>query len=303
MIHLSARSTAATLAGELLSSGSILAPGPGHSARDRSLQVTLDPAAPDGFRVHSFSGDDWRACRDHVRDRLGIDPDGWKDEPGEPMRRPPEARPAPSDFALRLWHESVAPEGTPVETYLKARNLEFSMGEVLRWHPRMHMAGTITGAMVALVRDIRSNDPKAIHRTALDHKGQKRSEIGNNGRLALGPCRGGAVKLTDDTDVTTALGIGEGLETTLSMNRLPGLEAMPVWALLGTSGLKAFPALPGIEGVFIAVDHDDSGAGDRAAREAADRLVAAGIEVTKLRPRLTGRDLNDVTAGEASRDR
>jgi hypothetical protein len=33
----------------------ILVPGPGHSRCDRSLMVTLDPAAPEGFRVHTFS--------------------------------------------------------------------------------------------------------------------------------------------------------------------------------------------------------------------------------------------------------
>src|SRR5262249_10714225 len=36
----------------------ILAPGPGHSAVDRSLAIRLDPAAPDGFFVHSFANDD-----------------------------------------------------------------------------------------------------------------------------------------------------------------------------------------------------------------------------------------------------
>jgi RecA-family ATPase len=36
----------------------VLAPGPGHSAIDRSLSVKLDSNAPDGFLVHSFAGDD-----------------------------------------------------------------------------------------------------------------------------------------------------------------------------------------------------------------------------------------------------
>ena len=34
------------------------APGPGHSAGDRSLSVLLDASAPDGFVVHCFAGDD-----------------------------------------------------------------------------------------------------------------------------------------------------------------------------------------------------------------------------------------------------
>jgi hypothetical protein len=38
----------------------VLAPGPRHSARDRSLAVRFDAGAPDGFLVFSHAGDDWR---------------------------------------------------------------------------------------------------------------------------------------------------------------------------------------------------------------------------------------------------
>ena len=47
-------------------------PGPGHSADDRSLSVKI---GADGEPVvHSFAGDDWRKCLDHVRQRLGMEP-------------------------------------------------------------------------------------------------------------------------------------------------------------------------------------------------------------------------------------
>ena len=52
----------------------VLAPGPGHSAADRSLSVKLDSNAPDGFLVHSFAGDDPLVCRDHVREKAGLEP-------------------------------------------------------------------------------------------------------------------------------------------------------------------------------------------------------------------------------------
>jgi hypothetical protein len=52
----------------------VLAPGPGHSAIDRSLSVKLDSNAPDGFLVHSFAGDDPLVCRDHVREKTGLEP-------------------------------------------------------------------------------------------------------------------------------------------------------------------------------------------------------------------------------------
>jgi hypothetical protein len=50
----------------------VLCPGPGHSADDRSLSVKLDQDDREGFKVHSFSGDHWKACRDHVSKLLRL---------------------------------------------------------------------------------------------------------------------------------------------------------------------------------------------------------------------------------------
>jgi hypothetical protein len=66
------RQVAQALGGQVAGRDTILAPGPGHSRQDRSLAIRLDPAAPDGFLVYSHSGDDWRDCRDYVRERLGL---------------------------------------------------------------------------------------------------------------------------------------------------------------------------------------------------------------------------------------
>ena len=62
---------AAALGGEV-SNNQVLAPGPAHSAIDRSLAVKLDGNAPDGFIVHSFANDDPITCRDHVRQQTGL---------------------------------------------------------------------------------------------------------------------------------------------------------------------------------------------------------------------------------------
>ena len=50
----------------------VLCPGPGHRARDRSLSVKPDPDDREGFLTHSFAGDSWKNCRDHVRKKLGL---------------------------------------------------------------------------------------------------------------------------------------------------------------------------------------------------------------------------------------
>jgi hypothetical protein len=73
---ISLQTLARALGGEI-SNGEVLAPGPGHSPRDRSLSIRPEPGAPDGFLVHSFADDDslvCRVCRDYVRNRLGLDP-------------------------------------------------------------------------------------------------------------------------------------------------------------------------------------------------------------------------------------
>ena len=51
-------------------------PGPGHSSKDRSLNIKVEANAPDGFLVHSFAGDDPIRCKDYVRDNLGLAP--WR---------------------------------------------------------------------------------------------------------------------------------------------------------------------------------------------------------------------------------
>ncbi len=47
----------------------VSAPGPGHSLQDRSMSIKL--TGNGDFVVHSFSGDDWRKCRDYVDAKLG----------------------------------------------------------------------------------------------------------------------------------------------------------------------------------------------------------------------------------------
>jgi AAA domain len=62
----------AKLLGGEVRAGQVLAPGPAHSTADRSMSVKPDPNAPDGFVVNSFAGDDPIACKDHVRQKLGL---------------------------------------------------------------------------------------------------------------------------------------------------------------------------------------------------------------------------------------
>ncbi len=71
------RSIARALSGDV-AGRQVLAPGPGHSPKDRSLSVTLSPTAPEGFLAFSHAGDDFMACRDYVKAKLGIANDNWR---------------------------------------------------------------------------------------------------------------------------------------------------------------------------------------------------------------------------------
>jgi hypothetical protein len=93
------------------------------------------------------------------------------------------------------------------------------------------------------------------------------------------------------------LGIGEGIETTLSLPKLPECSGIPVWACLSAGGVATFPVLPGIEVLWIAVDNDPSGAGERAAKAVVDRWTAAGCEVFTIFPTALKSDVNDLVRG------
>ncbi|MBN6823990.1 toprim domain-containing protein [Methylobacterium organophilum] len=296
------RTIAQALGGEV-ASGQVLAPAPGHSPRDRSLSVKLSPTAPAGVVVHLFAGGDVLAAKDHVLATLGLRRTRRPVGEERTAAKPPIARPdetARTRRALEIWDEARDPEGSPVLIYLRSRGIALpdgAAGAAVRFHPSCPFAGPIrTPAMVCLVRDVLTDAPKAIHRTALDRDGRK-VEISGKSRLALGAVAGGAIKFTAESDVAGCLGVGEGVESALSLQLVPEFGRSPVWSLLSANGIERLPVLPGIESLWLAVDHDDAGL--RASRVCSDRWERAGIETYLVRPRAPGSDLNDVV-GAAS---
>jgi len=192
-------------------------------------------------------------------------------------------------IALDLWREAVPIAGTIAASYLELRGLVLPAaidGAVLRFHPHCPSGQKNRHPCVlALLRDIHTNAPRAIQRTALSSAG------GKIGRMTLGPKAGAAIKLSTDAEVTHRLTIGEGLETTLA-GMLLGYR--PAWAVGDAGELSKFPALSGIESLTILVDHDNSGAGQRAALECSDRWTESGREVFRVLPERCGDDINDV---------
>lgn len=296
-----ARAIAIALAGrraQRCSDGSWLTrcpvPTHGRGRGDRSPSLAVRDGR-DQLLVKCFSGCAAPAVLAELRRRglLGGAP--------APTRRAPVVgdRAGRSDPRRRIWEEAASPLGTLVEAHLARRGLSLPpfAGDVIRFHRacpfgRDDGGHTVrTPAMVALVRNIITNAPQAIHRTALDSAGHKIKVAGRD-RMALGPLAGGAVKLTPDEDVTLAIGIAEGIETALSLQRLPEWRDSPVWSVLNAAGMRAFPLLAGIETLVIGVDHD--AAGEAAARVVTARWHGAGRVVLLIEATATGDDLNDV---------
>jgi putative DNA primase/helicase len=191
--------------------------------------------------------------------------------------------------ALELWNEGLPIAETVAARYLAKRGITDVTaldGEVLRFHPSCpYGEKSRHPCMLALLRDIRTDEPRAIHRTAFTSVGDK------IGRMVLGPKCGAAVKLSPDEAVTMGLTIGEGVETVLS-----GMQFgwRPAWSVVDAAGIANFPLLPGIDALTILVDNDESGTGQRRAIECSDRWTKAGREVLRVIPRHSGDDLNDL---------
>jgi hypothetical protein len=145
--------------------------------------------------------------------------------------------------------------------------------------------------MLCLVRNIHTDEPQGVHRTAITLDGQKASIKGKS-RMALGPTAEGAIKITPDESVTLCLGIGEGVETTLSLRRREEFGPSPVWSLISAGGVHDFPVVAGVESLFIAVDRGP--AGEKSAKTAAHRWHSAGREAFLVTPIAPYADLNDL---------
>jgi putative DNA primase/helicase len=104
-----------------VSGSQVLVPGPGHGRRDRSLSVRPSPTAPGGFLAFSFAGDDWRACRDYVRERFSLPREECQRRPSEVRVRLPQTRPEDDGRyrALTLWRRRQPIVGSVAERYLR----------------------------------------------------------------------------------------------------------------------------------------------------------------------------------------
>jgi hypothetical protein len=263
---------------EPLTDGKILCPF--HDDERPSLHVYDDEDDP---HFHCF------ACGAHGP--LSDLPEGsWTPAaPGARARADDEATLA---YAHRLWEQARPIAGTLAARYLaEVRGIDVDalppdIDTALRFHAACPFNRTERRpCLLALFRDVETDEPAGIHRIALTPEAQK------IGRRMLGRWPAPrAIKLWPATD---RLFLGEGVETVLAAaTRLlyRGAPMHPAWAAGSGGNIGKFPVIDA--DLTLLVDHDEQGEG--CANQCRRRWRLAGRDVVRLRPDRPGTDFNDL---------
>jgi hypothetical protein len=197
--------------------------------------------------------------------------------------------------------EAVPLAGTDGERYLREiRDIDteeirdvLERVDAVAWHPAVFLRqeghsldSRRLGCIIGIMTDpITAKATGAISRTYIGPDLTK---------VAKAKCLGspqGIIRLSLDEEVHGGLFLAEGIETGLAIMQL-GIR--PVWATGSTSIMAKFPVLAGIECLTVFADHDLNGAGEKAARAAANTWRAFGREAKVFLPNELG-DINDLT--------
>jgi hypothetical protein len=210
-------------------------------------------------------------------------------------------REASARKALKQFDEASRDLG-PAMVWLrdvrKLRGFERLIGPTLRFHPEvpwLDEGDTLTRhpALLALMRDVVTDRPVAVHRTALSPDG--RTKIG---RKMRGPTRGAAIKIERRWSNRETLAVAEGLESALAGRQL-GMRR--IWAMGSTGSIAKLPVLDGVTRLILCRENDENGASAKACAECGDRWRQAGREVQIVQPPPHLSDLNDLVMEEAGR--
>ena len=181
----------------------------------------------------------------------------------------------------RVWLAGKKPVvGGSVHTYLKGRLGEFPdvLKNIKQYKEDMIARVTdVNGAGVNVHRTFLSVRPdKSVHKT--DKKVMK-------GELP----KGSAIRLAP---IAKTIGVAEGIETALSAKILFGV---PTWSLISAVGMINWIPPEEVDTVIIYGDNDENYAGQSAAYQLANKLVARYHKKVEIRlPPAKGADWNDM---------
>lgn len=209
-----------------------------------------------------------------------------------------------------LWAQAIpveSPDAYPLHLYLKRRGLTIQLLEGVkgvRFHPSLpywqegrngifEKVGNFP-AMLAMILD-REGKPASLHRTYITPEGHKANvesakKITQSHMNIIGGCIPmGPVQETID--------IAEGIETSLAVKRVMGVD---VWPVISGSLMASFVPPRGVRSVVVWADKDRSEAGMIAAKALKMRLWQIGIRCAIFVPSqeipagAKGLDWNDV---------
>jgi hypothetical protein len=195
-----------------------------------------------------------------------------------------ETTPRPDQGKLAWLLEHLMPiEGTLVATYLDSRGLDLPAdGHHLRYLPARPPKYPWP-CMVSIVTDFTdAAHVLTLHLTKLKPDGTGKAPLPKDQQRSFlkgYPKKGGVIRLCDGADVTLRLGVAEGIETALAVctafRRTGWFQ--PVWSALDAGNLSELRHVHGIAELYVYADRGP--AGERAARELAQRWLDAGTEV------------------------
>jgi phage/plasmid primase-like uncharacterized protein len=245
--------------------------------------------------VNAFNSDPRKAYV-HVLRLLGVHEPLREGDRAELRRHAnrQERKAADTDARIsKIVAASTAIEGTAADDYLQSRGIRPPFPATLRYYPALWTSGANGNAIksAAMVAKVSNADGhiRALHRTFLTADGKKNPEVDSVKKM-LGPCKGAGVWPDEFGDI---LAIAEGIETALSFTKLSGV---PCVAALAAGFIGALIVPDRVRELIIAADHDENGAGLRAAQAAAHKLWAPWRRVRVLVPDNCG-DFNDILRG------
>ena len=264
---------------------------PAHDDRSPSLSIADGETK---LLVHCFAGCVARDVLTALR-RMDL----LRDERLDGLRTPPrrhQVRPARPTALLRwsvkaetIWQHGKPIFSTVVEAYLRNRGCMVPKGSDLRFLPADDRDRS--PAMMARITDFVTGEPLSLHFTKLTPDGRDKAPVEKPRLFLFGHQKaGGVIRLSVDAEVSTGLGLAEGIETALAV----ATAWSPVWAAIDAGNMARLPLVAGIEALTIFADHDPPGI--KAAGNLASRWRAAGREAVIVAAPNAGTDWNEARA-------
>lgn len=201
-------------------------------------------------------------------------------------------------YSSQTWENSIdyADPTSYVPNYLSNRGVLDVLinrgGSSTRFNPNTHYKDFPRGTpcLISLIQDYRDGSPIGIQRTPINQQGEK-----TNIRLNQGSTKDGAIFINSYDEVMSSeiLGVGEGVESTLSIAKIKGFEDVPLLSLINSGNLGNFKIPPHIKKLIVAVDNDESKAGEKALAKLADH-ARKDLDIIALKPLQVKEDLNDI---------